>query len=130
MSIIVVFTADSIALAVSLNTKVLLMDEPSNGLDIPSKIHLRRIISQNTTDEQIASALIAAIETPDNPRALPAEELEEAIRPYNAHVRAEKNIKKAVEELFEMTDKDDVILSFGSLSFIGEITRVVNAEHQ
>lgn len=42
-----------IALAVSLNTKVLLMDEPSNGLDIPSKIHLRRIISQNTTDEQI-----------------------------------------------------------------------------
>ncbi len=42
-----------IALAVSLNTKVLLMDEPSNGLDIPSKIHLRRIISENTTDEQI-----------------------------------------------------------------------------
>ena len=73
---------------------------------------------------------IVAIETPDNPRALPAEELEEAIRPYNAHVRAEKNIKKAVEELFEMTDKDDVILSFGSLSFIGEITRVVNAEYQ
>lgn len=42
-----------IALAMSLNTKVLLMDEPSNGLDIPSKINLRRIISENATDEQI-----------------------------------------------------------------------------
>lgn len=42
-----------IALAMSLNTKILLMDEPSNGLDIPSKINLRRIISENATDEQI-----------------------------------------------------------------------------
>lgn len=42
-----------IALALALNTKVLLMDEPSNGLDIPSKIHLRRIISENATDEQL-----------------------------------------------------------------------------
>ena len=72
---------------------------------------------------------ILAIETPDNPRALPAEELAEAIRPYNANVRAEKNISRAVEELCEMAGKDDVILSFGSLSFIGEITRIVNAEH-
>ena len=72
---------------------------------------------------------ILAIETPDNPRALQAEELAEAIRPYNANVRAEKNISRAVEELFEMAGKDDVILSFGSLSFIGEITRIVNAEH-
>ena len=69
---------------------------------------------------------ILAIETPDNPRALPSEELAEAIRPYNAHVRAEKNIETAVQELFEMAGKDDVILSFGSLSFIGAITRIVN----
>lgn len=55
---------------------------------------------------------ILAIETPDNPRALPAEELAKAIRPYNANVRAEKNIPRAVEELFEMAGKDDVILSF------------------
>ncbi len=73
---------------------------------------------------------ILAIETPDNPRALPAEELAKAIRPYNANVRAEKNIPRAVEELFEMAGKDDVILSFGSLSFIGEITRIVNARKE
>lgn len=73
---------------------------------------------------------ILAIETPDNPRALPAEELAEAIRPYNANVRAEKNISRAVEELFEMAGKEDVILSFGSLSFIGEITRIVNTRKE
>lgn len=73
---------------------------------------------------------ILAIETPDNPRALPAEELAKAIRPYNANVRAEKNIPRAVEELFEMAGKDDVILSFGSLSFIGEVTRIVNTRKE
>lgn len=73
---------------------------------------------------------ILAIETPDNPRTLPAEELAKAIRPYNANVRAEKNIPRAVEELFEMAGKDDVILSFGSLSFIGEITRIVNTRKE
>lgn len=73
---------------------------------------------------------ILAIETPDNPRALPVEELAKAIRPYNANVRAEKNIPRAVEELFEMAGKDDVILSFGSLSFIGEITRIVNTRKE
>ena len=73
---------------------------------------------------------ILAIETPDNPRALPAEELAKTIRPYNANVRAEKNIPRAVEELFEMAGKDDVILSFGSLSFIGEITRIVNTRKE
>ena len=73
---------------------------------------------------------IVTIETPDNPRALPAEELAEAIRPCNPHVHAEKNIAKAVEELFEMAGKDDVILSFGSLSFIGDITRIVNTRKE
>lgn len=73
---------------------------------------------------------ILAIETPDNPRALPAEELAGAIRPYNENVRAEKDIPRAVEELFEMAGKDDVILSFGSLSFIGEITRIVNTRKE
>ena len=73
---------------------------------------------------------IIAIETPDNPRALPAEELAEAIRPCNPNVHAEKNIAKAVEELFEMAGKDDVILSFGSLSFIGDITRIVNTRKE
>jgi ABC-2 type transport system ATP-binding protein len=40
-----------IAFALSTNTKLILMDEPSNGLDIPSKSQLRKVISQACTDE-------------------------------------------------------------------------------
>jgi ABC-2 type transport system ATP-binding protein len=40
-----------IAFALSTNTKLILMDEPSNGLDIPSKAQLRKVISQASTDE-------------------------------------------------------------------------------
>ncbi len=42
-----------ISVALSLGTKVLLMDEPSNGLDIPSKSLLRRLIAENASDEQL-----------------------------------------------------------------------------
>lgn len=42
-----------IAVALSLGTKVLLMDEPSNGLDIPSKALLRRLIAENASDDQL-----------------------------------------------------------------------------
>ncbi|MDP3398320.1 MAG: ABC transporter ATP-binding protein [Bacteroidales bacterium] len=40
-----------IAFALSANTKLLLMDEPSNGLDIPSKAQLRKVISQASNDQ-------------------------------------------------------------------------------
>lgn len=42
-----------ICYALSLHTSVLLMDEPTNALDIPSKSALRRIISEYSTDENI-----------------------------------------------------------------------------
>jgi ABC-2 type transport system ATP-binding protein len=40
-----------IAFALSTNTKLMLMDEPSNGLDIPSKTQLRKVISQASADD-------------------------------------------------------------------------------
>ena len=39
-----------IAIALSLQTEILIMDEPSNGLDIPSKALLRRMIADNASD--------------------------------------------------------------------------------
>ncbi len=42
-----------IALALSLGTEILLMDEPSNGLDIPSKVILRRMIAENSLENQM-----------------------------------------------------------------------------
>ncbi|MDR1370558.1 MAG: ABC transporter ATP-binding protein [Dysgonamonadaceae bacterium] len=41
-----------IAFALACNTRVLLMDEPTNGLDIPSKTQFRKIIASVPTDER------------------------------------------------------------------------------
>lgn len=41
-----------ICLGLACNTRLLVMDEPTNGLDIPSKSHFRRLISSVTTDER------------------------------------------------------------------------------
>lgn len=70
---------------------------------------------------------IYTIETPDNLRALPAEELAKAARVYNPSAESTKSIKDAVEKAFRYAadDKDSVILAFGSLSFIGELTNAV-----
>lgn len=42
-----------ISVALSLQTEILIMDEPSNGLDIPSKALLRRMIAENASDDQL-----------------------------------------------------------------------------
>ena len=42
-----------IAFAVAANTNCLLMDEPTNGLDIPSKSQFRRVIARSMTDERM-----------------------------------------------------------------------------
>lgn len=41
-----------LAFALACNTPVLLMDEPTNGLDIPSKSQLRRLIAAAVTEEK------------------------------------------------------------------------------
>ncbi len=40
-----------IAFAFSANTDLILLDEPSNGLDIPSKSQLRKVVSEASTDD-------------------------------------------------------------------------------
>ncbi|MDO4518975.1 MAG: folylpolyglutamate synthase/dihydrofolate synthase family protein [Eubacteriales bacterium] len=68
---------------------------------------------------------IIAIETPDNPRALPAEKLAEVLSEYHPSVESADSIKAAVNRAFEMAKPKDVIIAFGSLSFIGKMTRVI-----
>lgn len=66
------------------------------------------------------------IETPDNPRALPAEELAETARRYICRVRAAQSIAEAVALSLAAADgENDAILAFGSLSFLGELFREV-----
>ncbi len=68
---------------------------------------------------------IFAVETPDNPRALPAQELAKAVRRVNPSVEAAESIAEAVQKSFQLAEPDDVILAFGSLSFLAEVERAV-----
>ena len=68
---------------------------------------------------------VFTIETPDNPRALGAKELAEVVSEYNHHVIACETIEDAVKQSIKAANEEDVVVAFGSLSFIGEITRVV-----
>ncbi len=42
-----------IAFALASNVPVVLMDEPTNGLDIPSKVKFRQIVAGNVTDDRL-----------------------------------------------------------------------------
>ena len=68
---------------------------------------------------------IITVMTPDNVRALPAEDLARAVAVHNPHVQAAESIGTAVERAYELAGKDDVILAFGSLSYLGELVRAV-----
>lgn len=76
------------------------------------------------------AARILTIETPDNPRALPAQELAEAVRKYHSDVEAMESIEAAVDRALNLAEPEDVILAFGSLSFIGELTKLVKKKRE
>lgn len=71
---------------------------------------------------------VIAMETPDNPRALPAKQLAETVSSYNDRVLTAKSLEQAVELGFQTAKPEDVIVAFGSLSFIGDLTKIVSKE--
>ena len=71
---------------------------------------------------------IITVQTPNNPRALPARTLKEAVAAVNPNVEAAGSIPDAVRKLNQMAKKDDVIIIFGSLSFLKEAERAVLEE--
>lgn len=68
---------------------------------------------------------IFTVTPPDAARALPAEEFAKVIREFNSKVTACTSVKEAVGRSFVAANSEDVILSFGSLSFVGEVTGLV-----
>ena len=71
------------------------------------------------------AARVTAVETPGNPRALPREELKKAWEVHHVPVMTADSIEQAVKENIETAGKDEVILIFGSLSFLGEAEKAV-----
>lgn len=68
---------------------------------------------------------IITVTPPQNPRALSALELAQSIQPYHQNVTASGSLEEAVEMAYLLARKDDVIISFGSLSFLGRLTKIV-----
>lgn len=71
------------------------------------------------------AAQVITVETPDNPRALPAAALAETVREYNPRVEAADSLKDAVQRARAYAGEDDVILAFGSLSYLGALMREI-----
>lgn len=63
--------------------------------------------------------------TPDNPRAIDANKLKEKIERHNIEVTCKPNIKEAVDYALEISNKDDVIISAGSLYMIGNVRTII-----
>lgn len=68
---------------------------------------------------------IITVKTPDNPRAMDAYELAKTAMQYHPKVTCAGSIEEAVEMSYLLSDKDSVILAFGSLSYLGRVMDVM-----
>lgn len=64
---------------------------------------------------------VITVTTPNNPRALPAYELAKAVSEVCPNVTAVDSLEEAVEMSHLLAGKDDCIIAFGSLSFLGQL---------
>jgi dihydrofolate synthase/folylpolyglutamate synthase len=68
---------------------------------------------------------IITVATPGNPRALPAYDLACEVAKVHKNVTAAASLEEAVEMSLLLAGKDDVIIAFGSLSFLGRMIEIV-----
>lgn len=72
---------------------------------------------------------IITVASPGSPRAMPAYELAQEVAKVHPRVTAADSLEEAVEMSLLLAGKDDVIIAFGSLSFLGRLMEIV-AERQ
>lgn len=68
---------------------------------------------------------IITVTPPENPRALPALTLAQTVREYRPSVTTADSLEEAVEMAYLLAGAGDVILCFGSLSYLGRLTEIV-----
>jgi ABC-2 type transport system ATP-binding protein len=100
-----------IGFGLATNTKILIMDEPTNGLDIPSKSQFRKIIASVVTDERII--VISTHQVRD---------LDSLIDPIIILDESEVILHATTEEI---ADK----LAFKTVSIVTDHDNVLYAEH-
>ena len=69
---------------------------------------------------------IITVAAPGNPRAMPAYELAAEAAKVHPDVTAADSLEEAVEMSLLLAGTDGVILAFGSLSYLGRLTEIVN----
>ena len=68
---------------------------------------------------------IITVETPDNPRAVPANVLAKAVAEVNPSVESADSIQQAVSKTMALADDNDAVIVFGSLSFLADAETAV-----
>ena len=68
---------------------------------------------------------VITVMTPNNPRALAADKLAEDVKKYNPEVESAGSLRDAVHRARAYAGEDDMILAFGSLSYLGILAREV-----
>lgn len=92
-----------ISFALACHTKLLLMDEPTNGLDIPGKSSFRRIVAGEMTDDR--SIVISTHQVRDIDRLL-----DHVVLMDNTHVLMNESVMNITNKLkFEVSDNREDI---------------------
>lgn len=92
-----------ISFALACHTKLLLMDEPTNGLDIPGKSSFRRIVAGEMTDDR--SIIISTHQVRDIDRLL-----DHVVLMDNTHVLLSESVVDITKKLkFELSDDREAI---------------------
>lgn len=73
---------------------------------------------------------IITVTPPENPRALPALELAQTVKEYHPHVTVSGSLEEAVEMAYLLAGKEDVIISFGSLSYLGRLMEIIEKRYK
>jgi dihydrofolate synthase/folylpolyglutamate synthase len=73
---------------------------------------------------------IYTITPPDEKRGLCAEDMAQVVEHYNPQVQPCKTLKEAVEKGIAQAGEYGVVVAYGSLSFIGEITKIITGEDE
>lgn len=90
-------------------------------------------ILQDKDVEEMIEGVSAVIDsfitvTPNNPRAMKAEDLACRLTSKNQLAQASQSFEEAIELAIEKAGKDGIICSFGSLYYIGEIRKIMKSE--
>ena len=93
-------------------------------------IYIMGILKDKEYEKVIAATYsyadhIITVTPPENPRALPAINLAQAVSEYHPQVTVADSLEEAVEIAYLLAKKEDVIISFGSLSFLGRLKRIL-----